>query len=447
MGLWRNILLNLPEVKQPLEKRLPFNTKLKWTLIILVAYFILALIPLYGLGQAALQRFEFLAVILGTSFGSIISLGIGPIVTASIVLQLLVGSKILNIDMQDSEGRKFFQGLQKMLAFLFTAFEATVFVMMGGLSPAVGFSPWLLIFQLFLGGLLIIYMDEVVSKYGFGSGVGLFIVAGVSSQLFIRLLSPFSAHGSTGAAGKLWLLFTMLGAGELGGSFAILFTIAATVGIFLAVVYSQSIKAEIPLSFGRIRGYGIRWPLNFFYTSNIPVILTAALLANIQLLGTLSKIPFLQTMANWANPPAVLGEGLVGLAVRGALSTTTILQSIVYTLLMVGGSVLFAVFWVKTAGMDARSQARNIMASGLQVPGFRRDERILEAILNRYIMPLTVMGGIAVGLLAAGADLLGALVRGTGILLAVMIVYKLYEEIAQQHALDMHPALKKFMEK
>ena len=152
-------------------------------------------------------------------------------------------------------------------------------------------------------------------------------------------------------------------------------------------------------------------------------------------------------MANWANPPAVLGEGLVGLAVRGALSTTTILQSIVYTLLMVGGSVLFAVFWVKTAGMDARSQARNIMASGLQVPGFRRDERILEAILNRYIMPLTVMGGIAVGLLAAGADLLGALVRGTGILLAVMIVYKLYEEIAQQHALDMHPALKKFMEK
>ncbi|MBU2496447.1 MAG: preprotein translocase subunit SecY, partial [Nanoarchaeota archaeon] len=177
------------------------------------------------------------------------------------------------------------------------------------------------------------------------------------------------------------------------------------------------------------------------------VILVAALLANVQLFSTLSKIPWMQAIADWANPPAVLSGGLVGLAVKGGLTNIAIMQSIVYTLLMVGGSVLFAVFWVKTAGMDARSQAKNIMASGLQIPGFRRDERILEAILNRYIMPLTVMGGIAVGLLAAVADLLGALVMGTGILLAVMIVYKLYEEIAHQHAMDMHPSLKKFIEK
>lgn len=446
MGFWKNLLLNLPEVRKPVERRVPFNTKLKWTLIILVSYFILALIPLYGLGQAALQRFEFLAIILGTSFGSIISLGIGPIVTASIVLQLLAGSKIIEIDLQDPDGRKFFQGLQKALAILFTAFEAIVFVMMGGLSPAVGFSPWVLIIQLFVGGLLILFMDEVVSKYGFGSGVGLFIVAGVASQLFIRLFSPFSLEGVGGRAGKIWLLFSYLSAGDIGGAVVVLSTIASTVIIFLAVVYAQSIKAEIPLSFGRIRGFGIRWPLNFFYTSNIPVILVAALLANIQLLGTLSNVPMLKTIADWANPPAVLGEGLLGLALRGALSGLSIIKAIVYTLLMVLGSALFAVFWVKTAGMDAKNQARNIMTSGLQIPGFRRDERIVEAILNRYIMPLTVMGGLAVGLLAAAADLMGALVRGTGILLAVMIVYRLYEEIAHQHALDMHPALKKFIE-
>lgn len=445
MGFWKNLLLNLPEVKPPLEKKLPFNTKLKWTLTILVAYFILALIPLYGLGEAALRQFEFLAIILGTSFGSIISLGIGPIVTASIVLQLLVGSKILDINLRDPDGRRFFQGLQKTLGILFTIFEAIVFVMLGGLTPAAGFSPWILIFQLFLGGLMIIFMDEVISKYGFGSGVGLFIVAGVSSQLFIKLFSPFSMEGG-GQAGRLWVLFNYLSAGELGGALLILFTIAATVGIFLAVVWAQSIKTEIPLSFGRVRGFGIRWPLNFFYTSNIPVILTAALLANMQLMGGLSGLPWMQTIANWVNPPAVLGEGLFGLLWRGSLTGTHILQSLVYILFMVCGSVLFAVFWVKTAGMDARSQAKNIMSSGLQVPGFRRDERIMESILNRYIMPLTVMGAIAVGLLAASADLLGALVRGTGILLAVMIVYKLYEEIAHQHAMDMHPALKKVIE-
>ena len=72
---------------------------------------------------------------------------------------------------------------------------------------------------------------------------------------------------------------------------------------------------------------------------------------------------------------------------------------------------------------------------------------MLESLLNRYIPALTVLGGITVGFLAALADLSGALTQGTGLLLAVMIIYKLYEEVAQQHALDMNPMLRKFMEK
>jgi len=95
--------------------------------------------------------------------------------------------------------------------------------------------------------------------------------------------------------------------------------------------------------------------------------------------------------------------------------------------------------------MSAESQAKQILSSGLQVPGFRRDPRVLESILNRYIPGLTVMGGATVGLLAAVADLMGALSRGTGILLAVMIIYQFYERIAKEHAMDMHPSLRKMM--
>jgi len=95
--------------------------------------------------------------------------------------------------------------------------------------------------------------------------------------------------------------------------------------------------------------------------------------------------------------------------------------------------------------MDAQSQAKKIMSSGLQISGFRQDERVLEAVLNRYIMPLTVMGGIAIGLLASVTDLLGALVSGTAILLVIMIMYQFYQSIAQQHAMDMYPTLKKFI--
>ena len=117
----------------------------------------------------------------------------------------------------------------------------------------------------------------------------------------------------------------------------------------------------------------------------------------------------------------------------------------IHFLFFVEFSSFFAVFWVKTSGMDESSQAKNILASGLQIPGFRKDPRVLEAILKRYVMPLTIMGGIAVGLLASVADSIGALTGGTSLLLAVMITYQLYQNIAQTHAMDMHPAMRKLM--
>src|SRR3990167_7637426 len=128
----------IPEVRKPEEKKLSFNVKLKWTLIILGAFFVLANIPLFGLSNNALERFEFLAVLLATEFGSLISLGIGPIVMGSIILQLLVGSGLINIDTSTPEGRKFFQGIQKLLVFFFIIFESIVFVVMGGLEPVPG---------------------------------------------------------------------------------------------------------------------------------------------------------------------------------------------------------------------------------------------------------------------------------------------------------------------
>ena len=127
------------------------------------------------------------------------------------------------------------------------------------------------------------------------------------------------------------------------------------------------------------------------------------------------------------------------------IGATAYLQAMVYILFFVLGSIMFSLFWVQTAGMDAKSQARQMISSGLQIPGFRKDERVLERLLNRYIWPLTIMGAITVGFLASFADLTGALGSGTGILLTVMIVYRLYEDIAKQHMMDMNPMMRKFM--
>ncbi len=462
MGFLESFVSLFPEVKAPKQRRLPFKEKLKWTLVILVLFYVMGLVPLYGLGQNALQQFEFLSIILGASFGSIISLGIGPLVTASIVLQLMSGTGILKIDMQTTEGRKKFQGLQKVLSVGFVILEGGIYVFMGGLAPSAALAGtpqffhmelWL-VFQLILGGILIMFMDEVVTKWGFGSGISLFIAAGVSQQVFIRALNFLPSPTNPNiAAGAIPALFQSLSIGDVTTAGLQLAGLISTIVVFAICVYGQAMKVEIPLSFGRVRGYGMRWPLNFFYTSNIPVILVAALMANIQLfarllenwgfalLGTFSGQSPVSGLVYWLAPPNILDA-----VIQGSFNATMLGQAAVYTLVFMAGSVVFSIFWMQTANMDAASQAKQIMSSGLQIPGFRRDERVLEKILSRYIWPLTIVGGAAVGLLAALADLTGALSNGTGILLAVMIVYKLYEEIAKQHMMDMHPAMRKFME-
>lgn len=472
----KDIFQFIPEVTKPTEKKLDFKTKLKWTLVVLISFFVLANVPLFGLSVNALSRFEYLAIILGTDFGSIISLGIGPIVMASIILQLLTGSGILNIDTSTTEGKKFFQGLQKLLVFFFIVFEAAIYVLLQGLQAVPGFTG-IVIFQLILGGLAIFYMDELTTKWGLGSGVSLFIAAGVSWRLFTSAFQFINQQGrnclldfkTTACSGKIFVLIQssinkypieFLSAGA---------AILATVVIFLIVVWVQSLKVEIPLSFGRIRGYGVKWPLSFFYASVIPVILTAALIANVQLFGGLienvaapcllgectggAKIAsYFTFLGSFVQGQPVSGlafwmgsTNILDLTIRGGFLPIYLFQGLTHILFFVIFSTLFSVFWVKTSGMDSKAQAKKISSSGLQVAGFRQDIRVLETILDRYIMPLTVMGGIAIGLLASITDLLGALVSGTAILLVIMIFFQFYQNIAQQHAMDMNPAMRKFM--
>jgi preprotein translocase subunit SecY len=474
---FRSIFQWIPEVKSPEEKKLSFNVKLKWTLIVLVSFFVLANVPLFGLSNNALDKFKYLAIILGTDFGSIISLGIGPIVMASVILQLLTGSGIINIDTTNPEGRKFFQGIQRILTFFFIIFEALIYVLMQGLQAAPGLAP-LLIFQLVLGGIAIFYMDDLMTKWGFGSGISLFIGAGASWQLITSAFQFITQEGknclldftNTACPGKVFVVIQSIINQYPTELISALSAILVTVLIFLVVTWTQSLKVEVPLSYGKLRGYAVKWPLAFFYSSNIPVILTAALLVSLQVFGGvlenaaapclvgactgLAKFAsYFGFLGHFVNGQAVSGlsfwvgsTNLLELIIRGGFLPKYLLQGLVHILVYVILSTVFAIFWVKTSGMDSKAQAHKISASGLQIAGFRQDERVLESILDRYIMPLTVMGGIAIGLLASIANLMGALVSGTAILLVIMIFFQFYQNIVQQHQTDMNPAFRKFMQ-
>ncbi|MBI4181880.1 MAG: preprotein translocase subunit SecY [Candidatus Aenigmarchaeota archaeon] len=500
-------LQKLPGVRGPTGK-LTFKEKMKWTGLILVLYFLLAQLIVYGVAPSSLEQLRFLEILLGSSFGSLMSLGIGPLVTASIILQLLVGSKILSWNLQTTEGKQMFQGTQKLLGILFSFMEAVIFVSMGAVPAASPSLAGLVMLQLAAGGILVIFLDEVISKWGFGSGIGLFIVAGVAKSMLVRAFNPLTQAGlfpGAGAppAGLIPFAVTAVATGELLNAFLALLPVMATIVVFFLVTYANAIKVEIPLAFGNIRGFGRRWPLKFFYTSNIPVILVAALLANINLMGTMlanNGNPLLGAFDAQGNPTgglvffltpprtealgglmvsagifALLGAILASFTGKGKFSLVAIFaalggavwvlaaagmgitsltfipaidiaRAITYTLVLTGGAVLFSVFWMSTSGMDSRSVADQISGIGMQIPGYRRDPRIMETVLSRYIPGLTVLGGAAVGLLAAYADFTNAIGTGTGILLATLIIFQLYEQLASQHLDDMHPGLRRFFE-
>jgi preprotein translocase subunit SecY len=470
-GIEKKIARYLPSVKRP-TYQLPFNTKLKWTGFALLMYLALSYVTIYGVEKTSYEYFRFYEIVLGSKFGSVMTLGIGPIVTGGIIMQLLVGAKILNWDMTKEEGRRKFQTWSKFLSLLFCVIEAVGLVMARALPIAGDFTTAVLVMaQLAAGGAIALLLDELVSKWGFGSGISLFIAAGVANQIIIRIFSPLSVACVAGnfnacmpspeqpPAGLIWQFFINSFAGKMTEALSAALPIITTVVIFLLVTYVQDIGIDIPLSFSAMRGFGRTWSLKLLYTSNIPVILAAALIANLQLLARVGVQPVSAEMscsmlACYDKQNQIVGgivyylsspTNIFAHAIQGKLTSNEILRAFTYLIFLSVVAMVFSVFWVSTSGMDAASVAEQLESIGMQIPGYRSDKKSMEAVLNRYIPYLAVLGGLLVGALAAIADFLGVIGSGTGMLLTVMILYNYYEQLSAENLEGAHPLVKKIL--
>ncbi len=463
----------LPAVEKPTYKP-SLNKKLLWTGLILVIYYLLSsqlFGHVYGVMPGAGQQFQSLQILLGSTFGTLMTLGIGPLVTSSIILQLLVGSKIINWDLNDPDEKEKYESVQKIASVSLCFVEASAFVLGGAVPPVTPdlFTKAIVILQLAMGGLIVMFLDEIVSKWGIGSGISLFIAAGVVNTIFIRLFTPFTMAGSlptTGnpPAGIFWGFVGGLLASNLNEIIVNLTPMIATIVVFFMVVYVQGISVDVPLSFSALRGFGRRWSLKLLYTSNIPVILTAALLANFQLFSGMMARP----LANDPNTKcSILGcvvqqtgggskpiNGVIYylsaptgfiFEIFSGLSSQLILHALVYMAFMVGCSIIFSVFWINTSGMDAESVADQIFSIGMQIPGYRSSPHTIKDVLNKYIPALAVLGGLTIGFLATFADFTDAIGSGTGILLLVTIIYSFYEQLKTERMEGAHPLLRKVM--
>lgn len=520
----------LPEVASP---KVPptFAQRMMWTVLALGLFFVMFNVVAVGANPDKLGATDFLQVVTASKIGSLITTGIGPIVLASIFLQLFVGAKLIDVNMRDPAQKAEFYGTQKLLAILLALFEGYLFIQfqltgMGAILPLFGgpgyyvlpfigaaegvvdhtdasghafirtalgtkdigvsnlkagqvYAPIttiLLVLQVALGSIVLLFLDEVVSKHGIGSGISLFIAAGVSLAIIGGTVQLFVGDNGVMAA------LNEGGSGVIAKAFTALLPLFFTVVVFLGIVYVEGIRIDIPLAFERARGVNVGLPIKLTYVSNIPVILAFALLANMQFMamalvgqsfcitgtpnlsgdlfntcsGGIDLVNFIGRATGGSGAPAQFQDGLFylispiyrpatndysayfGQIINGKtpwLGIPEWAHVIVYIVFLMGLCVIFGQFWVETTGMGPKEVAEQLDASGLQVPGYRRDPRVVAALLEKYIPPVVVVGSAFVGLLAGLADLTGALGTGTGILLTVGIIYKMYQDIEKQNVL------------
>ena len=495
-----------PSITKP-EGHVRFNQKLWTTVLVLIIYFMMTNVMIYGLSSSTLDIFSSFRAIMAGASGSIMHLGIGPIVTGSIIMQLFAGAKIIQLDLQNSGDKQLYQGVQKLLVLFMIPIESIPQVY-GFLDPSaavisdygIGWANAIIVSQLFIGSYLVFLLDELVSKWGIGSGISLFIAAGVAQSTFVGTLSPLpTVQGSplsfeNPPSGVLPMIFYTLRTAtnsqlvsENGFELILLnhanpvAALASSIIVFLVVAYAESSKLELPLTHGKVRGHRGQYPIRLVYASNIPVILMAALLANVNMFTllfwshpVLSTVPILGRNGAWskahwfgayevgATTPSDgfawyssmvngVGDWLIPLLNQtgdayGHSLGQIMVHVFVYVFFMTAGSTVFAKFWIETTNMGTKDVAKQIERTGMQIPGFRKNPVVLERILERYIPPVTLFSGAFVGLLASGADLLGTVgnATGTGLLLAVGIILRTYEQIQKEQAMEMHPMLREF---
>lgn len=519
----RPIARRMPVISKPKE-HVRFKTKFFWTAVTLMFYFAMTNVFLFGLDPSSttIDLFHTFRAILGGAQGSIMHLGIGPIVTGSIIMQLFSGAKIFKLDLTNPDDKSVYQGVQKIVVVIMIGVESWAQVQ-GFLhaSPvlAEGFahSPFaalgitgtqaakgVIILQLCVGSYIVFLLDELVSKWGIGSGISMFIAAGVAQQIFTGAVNwappnpslPIAFGTSTSAANlpagtipKVLYAITHSSAQQMSlGNYEQIFlsppnSIVALIStgiVFVVVSYAETTRLELPLAHTKVRGARGRYPIRLVYASNIPVILMAALLANINMIGVilwsgpLQNLPFLghnpligmydstgaltnsptqpvaglawyvsqpQGVQEWLLP--LLNPARYGTYMYGHDYLQVLAHVLLYLTFMIGGSILFAKFWIETTNMGPEAVAKQIQQSGMQIPGFRRDPAVLKRVLQQYIPSITVMSGAFVGALAAFADLLGTTgsSSGTGVLLMVGIIIRTSEQIVKEREIDRQPIL------
>ncbi|KAF7301963.1 Protein transport protein Sec61 alpha [Mycena indigotica] len=437
LNLVRPFLPILPEVASP-DRKVPFQQKILWTAVTLLIFLVCSQVPLYGIMSSdSSDPLYWMRVILASNRGTLMELGITPIITSGMIMQLLAGANLVDVDFSLKEDRALFGGAQKLFALIIALGQGIVYVVSGlyGQPSELGAGVCLLlIVQLVAAAMIVVLLDELLQKgYGLGSGISLFIATNICESIVWKAFSPTTVNTGRGPEfeGAIVALFHLLFTwNDKGRALREAFwrdrlpnvmNLVATAVIFGIVIYLQGFRIEIPVKSNRFRGQRGSYPIKLFYTSNMPIMLESALtsqrfhsLPNARV--ALSQQPLVATsgIAYYMSPPHTMKEALVDP-----------IHTVIYIAFMLSACALFSKTWIEVSGSGPRDIAKQLKDQQMVMAGHREGSMYKE--LKRVIPTAAALGGAILGLLSVVADLMGAIGSGTGILMAVTTIYSYWE--------------------
>merc|ERR1712032_353592 len=364
----------------------------------------------------------------------------------------------IDVDQSLKEDRALFSGAQKLVGLIITVGEAVAYVvsgMYGDVKDLGAGNAILLILQLFFAGVIVLTLDELLQKgYGLGSGISLFIATNICENIVWKAFSPTTMNTGKGTEfeGAVIALFHLLiSKGSKVQALKEAFyrqnapditSLFATVLLFFVVIYFQGFRVDLAVKYQKIRGQMGSYPIKLFYTSNIPIILQTALVSNLYFFSQLLYKRFKANMVvNLLGQWQELDYGGQSIPVGGLAYYISPphtfsdiwedpIHALFYVLFVVISCALFSKTWIDVSGSSARDVAKQLREQQMVMKGHR--DSSLVTVLNRYIPTAAAFGGACIGALTIVADFLGAIGSGTGILLAVTIIYQYFEIVYKE---------------
>eukprot|EP01086_Lenisia_limosa_P012821 TRINITY_DN41430_c0_g1_i1.p1 TRINITY_DN41430_c0_g1~~TRINITY_DN41430_c0_g1_i1.p1 ORF type:complete len:482 (-),score=141.71 TRINITY_DN41430_c0_g1_i1:36-1451(-) len=444
----------LPGVKKP-EKEISLKDKIIWSLVILAVYLVCCQVPLWGaFPSESSDPLYVMRLIMASNRGTLMELGISPIITSGMIVQLLTGAGFLSVDQSNPDDQMLFSAAQKLLGMVIALVQAVAYVYSGMYGAISSFAAVMIVVQLVACSVLVMLLDEVLSEgYGITGGTTLFIATNICETVFWKSFSPSTINRGRGTEfeGAVVALFHLLltrsdKVRALKEAFyreglPNITNLLATVLVFVIVVYFQGFRVDLPVKSARARGYRATYPIRLFYTSNMPIILQSALVSNILFISQLLFRNFeafspVGLFGSWLDTGRGHMIPVGGLAyymsppMNFAEVAEDPIHAILYVIFMLASCALFSRLWINLSGSSPHDVARQLRDQQMSLCGHRDSNMVKE--LNRYIPTAAAFGGLCIAALSISADFLGAIGSGTGILLAVTSIYQMYETVRKE---------------